>query len=89
MLGIDIESEFIQKDNIDKVWNYIKNINVDIAKIFYLHFILDMTFKEISQKLDINESSIKSSLYRMLLKVKKNYYGGEINEKQKGITKIL
>ena len=48
-----------------------------------------MTFKDISKKLKINESSIKSSLYRMLLNVKNNCFVGEINEKQEKITKIL
>ncbi len=49
--GIDVELDFITKDNIDKIWKYIKSQNTDAAKIFYLHFIWNMTFKEISEKL--------------------------------------
>ena len=77
MLGIDVEADFISKHNIDQIWEYVKSENVNTAKVFYLHFILDMTFKEISKELEVNESSIKSSLYRMLEKVKKIYFGGE------------
>ncbi len=36
-----------------------------------------MTFKEISQELEMNESAIKSSLYRMLKKIRKECFGGE------------
>lgn len=79
--GIDIESEIISKDNIDSIWNYIKSLDTKVAKIFYLHFIKNMTFKEISEKLDIKESTIKSILYRMLKNVKKFYLGGVKNEK--------
>ena len=79
--GIDIESEFITKENIDNIWKYINSINTDTARIFYLYFILDMTFKEISQQLRINESTIKSNLYRMLKNVKNSFLGGEKVEK--------
>ncbi len=49
--------------------------------MFYLYFIFDMTFKEISEELEINESTIKSSLYRMIRKIKKSYLGGGKNDK--------
>lgn len=38
-----------------------------------------MTFKEISEELSINESTIKSNLYRLLQKVKSNFLGGVKN----------
>lgn len=79
--GIDIESDFIKKENIDEIWNYLKTANTDISKIFYLHFILDMTFKDISKELEISESTIKSSLYRMIIKLKSLIIGGEFNAK--------
>lgn len=62
--------EFITKDNIDQILKYINSINVNTAKIFYLYFILNMSFKEISEELELKESTIKSSLYRMLKKLK-------------------
>ncbi len=76
-----MESEIINRDNIDEIWNYINSIDINIAKMFYLHFILDMPFKEIAKELDMKESTIKSSLYRMLKNIKNIYYGGVENEK--------
>lgn len=81
MLGIDIELEFITKDNIDSIWKYIKSINVDVAKIFYMYYVLDMTFNQISKELNINESTIKSNLYRTLKRVKEVFLGGDLIEK--------
>ena len=40
-----------------------------------------MTISEISKELEINESTIKSSLYRMLKKVKETFLGGDRIEK--------
>lgn len=79
--GIDIESDFITKDNIETIFKYINSINVEVAKIFYLYFILDMSFKEIAEELNIKESTIKSSLYRMLKKTKMLYLGGVKNDR--------
>ncbi len=80
MLGIDIETDFITKNNIESIWKYIKTEDKNIAKIFYMHFMLDMTLKEIAEQLEQNESTVKSNLYRMIKKLKKNF-GGEVIEK--------
>lgn len=79
--NIDIEADFIDKSNVDKIWQYIKSMDEDVSKIFYFHIIENMTFKEISEKLEINESTIKSIFYRMLKNIKKLYLGGENIEK--------
>ena len=80
MLGIEIETDFITKNNIESIWKYIKTEDKNIAKIFYMHFMLDMTLKEIAEQLEQNESTVKSNLYRMIKKLKKNF-GGEVIEK--------
>ncbi len=80
MLGIDIETDFITRNNIESIWKYIKTEDKNIAKIFYMHFILDMTLKEIAEQLEQNESTVKSNLYRTMKKLKKNF-GGEVIEK--------
>lgn len=74
---INLETDFITKDNVEQVWEYIKQRNLVTAKIFYLYFVLDMSIKEISKELKINESTIKSNLYRMIKQLKKNF-GGEL-----------
>lgn len=74
---INLETDFITKDNVEQVWEYIKQRNLVTAKIFYLYFVLDMPIKEISKELKINESTIKSNLYRMIKQLKNNF-GGEL-----------
>ncbi len=81
MHGIDIEADFITKENIDEICKYVKSININASKIFYLYFMLNMTLKEISMSLAINESTVKSNLYRLLKKIKENFSGGVKNEK--------
>lgn len=76
----DLESDFINKNNIDSIWKYLKNKNVDLAKIFYLYFVKNMTFKEISFEMNMKESTVKTNLYRTL-KVLKDIFGGENSER--------
>lgn len=63
----DIEQFIIKSDEWDRIWNYIKqNKNQNIPKIFYLHYKLELTIKEISKELNLSESYIKNSIYRTL-----------------------
>lgn len=80
MHGINIEESFITKENIDGILKYVKSVNVNASRIFYLYFILDMTLKEISDLLDMNEATVKSNLYRLLRKIKEKFLGGVKNE---------
>ncbi len=85
-----MELEFISKNNIDKIWKYLNSIDVDVAKIFYLHYILDMTFKEISYSLKMKESTVKTILYRSLKNLRKEFgNGGDNNEEQRTNSKIF
>ena len=72
----DIEKNIIDKDKLEKIWRYLKNKNIIIFKIFYLYYIDSLTIKEISNHLNINESTVKNYLYRTLKELK-NIYKGE------------
>ena len=64
---IDIEKIIIDKNEWESVWNYIKNKNnQNIPKIFYLHYVLNLSIKEISKELVVSESYIKNNMYRTL-----------------------
>lgn len=65
--NFDIEDIIIKNENWNLVWNYIKKKkNKDIPKIFYLHYKLELSIKEISNELGLNESYIKNLIYRTL-----------------------
>ncbi len=68
--NINIENIIIQNDDWNMIWNYIKNMkNQDIPKVFYLHYKLELSIKEISDLLNKNESYIKNLIYRTLNKL--------------------
>ncbi|MBQ9071692.1 MAG: sigma-70 family RNA polymerase sigma factor [Bacilli bacterium] len=62
----DIEKEIIKSENIDLIWDYLKNKKVVISKIFYLYYYLDLSIKDIAKELNITESNVKHYLYRTL-----------------------
>ncbi len=66
----DIEEEFITKENVSQVWDYINSKDLITSKIFYLYYALDMKISEISKELNINESNVKNRIYRTLKEIK-------------------
>lgn len=47
---VDIELLTLNKIESEKVWEYLKNMsNQNIPKIFYFHYCLDMTIKDIAE----------------------------------------
>lgn len=68
---INLEEEFITKDNVIKIWKHVNKKDIVTAKIFYLHFVLGITIFEISNLLNITESTVKNKLYRTIREIKK------------------
>ena len=59
-------NDIITGENLDFVWEYIKNKTVIISKIIYLYYYEDYKIKDISNELNIKESSVKNYLYRTI-----------------------
>lgn len=73
----DLEQDFITRENVGKVWQYIDNKDLITTKVFYLYFVLGLKIGEISQELNITESNVKNKIYRTLKKIKE-YIGKEV-----------
>lgn len=67
----DLEKIIIQKYELNDFTKFLFSKKQIIIKTFYLYFYFDMTTKEVSRKLNINESTIKSYLYRTLKEYRK------------------
>lgn len=59
----------IHQDQIDLVWNYLKNKKNIIGKIFFLYYYENYSIKEIANILNISESNVKHYLYRTLQEI--------------------
>ena len=77
--NIDLEEDFITKENAKNVWEYIKNKDLVTAKIFYLYFALELKISEIAEGLSLNESTVKNRIYRTLKEIKENL-GKEVSD---------
>lgn len=74
----DFEQDFITKENVKEVWEYIKNKDLEIAKIFYLYFSFGLKISEISNELNLKESNVKNKIYRTLNELNTKFkQGGE------------
>ena len=68
--SFDLESTIITKDNVSKVWDYLKNKDLITSKIFYLYFALDLKISDISKQLKLTDSNVKNRIYRTLKELK-------------------
>lgn len=80
---VSIDDIIIKEDNWNTIWKYIKSKkNQDIPKIFYLHYKLELSIKEISNYLNSSESYIKNLIYRTLHELQDNFRNrGNYNDK--------
>ena len=69
---IDIELQFITKENVSCVWRFLKNKDIKISKIFYMHYGLDMKISDIAKELSLTESGVKNYIYRTIKELKEN-----------------
>ena len=56
---IDLERDIVTKENVDKVWEYLKNKDISITKIFYLYYTMDMKIADIAKATGLSEEEIQ------------------------------
>ena len=69
---IDIELQFIDKENVAEIWEFLKKKDIKIAKIFYLYYGLDMKLTDIAKEMRLTESAVKNYIYRTIRELKNN-----------------
>ena len=63
-------NDFINKNNVEEVWDYLKKKGIIIEKSFYLYYAVGLKISEISKLLNIKESSVKNYIYRTVKELK-------------------
>ena len=75
----DLEQDFITKENVDRVWQYINTKDLLTTKVIYLYFILGLKISDVANELNISESNAKNKIYRTLKELKANL-GKDVGE---------
>lgn len=71
----NLEKSLLEKWELDNFMEFLLKQKQVIIKTFYFYFYFNMTMKEISKELNINESTIKSYIYRTLNSYRDNQKG--------------
>lgn len=79
----DIEEEFIEVENKEKLFSCINRLSDDEKDFIYLRFLNDMSFKNISKLLDITEEAAKKRGQRILKKLRLYYEGDDKDDPNK------
>ena len=69
----DIEITIENKEVIEKIINIINRLKVVDQQVFRLKIFADYTFLEISNALEIPESTVKTKYYSILGKIRKDF----------------
>ena len=79
--SLNIEINFITKENVLKIWNYLKLKGDLTANIFYLFYVMELPIKIIANELNMTESNVKNYLYRTKKELKETFMeGGDSND---------
>ena len=70
--NMDVEADTIKKLNAEAVWKYIKKKNINVIKVFYLYYCLELKISQIAIELNLGESNVKNLLYRTIKDIKEN-----------------
>lgn len=70
---IHIEDRIVRDELVEEIHLYLRNESVDIRKIFYLYYSLELTIAEIAVELEMTESNIKNKLYRTLAELRQRF----------------
>jgi len=74
--SLDPEHDFIQKQKNKNIARLVQRLKPKYRELIILRYLNEMTYSEISQKLDIPLGSVKAKLYRakdLLLNILKNH----------------
>jgi len=70
---INVEFDVLNTLEPNKIFDFVKKLEIIDQKIIGAHFRYEMTFKEIAQSLLISENTVKTRYYRALKELKKLY----------------
>lgn len=68
-----IEDRIVRDELVEEINLYLKIKPVDIRKIFYLYYSLELTISEIAVELEMTESNVKNKLYRTLSELRNRF----------------
>lgn len=69
----DIEDSVCTNELVEEIQDYVKTKPIDIQKIFFLRFSLDLSINEIASLMDEKESNVKNKLYRTIREIREIY----------------
>ena len=59
-------------NNINKIWDAVKNINTEYSEVIHLRFAAGLSYEQIAHTLEIPIGTVRSRLHRGLKTIKEN-----------------
>lgn len=75
--GYDIKEEYMKKVDKEELLNHINKLSDEERYLIYLRFVYEMTYRQISEIMDITEQAARKRGYRILEKLRLCYEEGD------------
>lgn len=69
----DLESDVLLQIDLDRLWAYVETLKEIDQKLLVGHYRFEMSFRELSEQLNIPESTLKSRHQQLLKKIHDNF----------------
>ena len=76
---LDLEISVLDKIEVEDIWTLVDSMEEPVKTFILLRFRFNMNYREISEGMNIPETTIKSALYKALKKIKDMYEKGSSN----------
>ena len=70
---VDVEMLVLDRALCDEIFETVSTMPIDIQRIVYMYYVLDMPLKMIALTLGMKEESVKNRLYRTLERIRRSY----------------
>ncbi len=69
----DVEMLVLDRALCDDIFETVSSMSIDVQRIIYMYYVLDMPLSAVGQSLGLREDQVKNKLYRALERIRRMY----------------
>lgn len=85
---LDLEISVLDKIDVETIWSYVEAMNEPVKTFILLRYRFNLNYREISEGMNIPESTVKSALYRALKEIKEKYNQSSSKSEKSSSSKV-
>ncbi|MBR6103401.1 MAG: RNA polymerase sigma factor [Ruminococcus sp.] len=71
--SVDVEKLAGDRELLDEIFELVTVMPVTVQRAFYMHYVLEMSFAEVGNELDLSEAAVRQRVARALTEIRRLY----------------